>query len=106
MKPATPIESKAYWEHHIQQLNVSGLSRKQYCAKHGVIYDRFPYWIKKLSLPASTIKPSSQQTLVAVKVLPKTFTTNTPLCTLHFQNATVLHIYSTDALDLLLTRMS
>ncbi len=55
------IESKElFWQQHLENFKASGMSRKKYCLDNKLNYDRFSYWIKRLSLAATP--PSSTAT--------------------------------------------
>jgi len=43
------IEGQAFWQSHIDQYQQAKLSRKAYCRKHKLNYNRFQYWFHKLS---------------------------------------------------------
>jgi len=36
-----------HWQAHIQALKKSGLSRAEYCRRHGLSYDAMTYWLRK-----------------------------------------------------------
>ncbi|MCM4161269.1 IS66 family insertion sequence hypothetical protein, partial [Antarcticibacterium sp. W02-3] len=41
------MDKQAYMFELIQEWEVSGLSKKDFCQKHGIIRSNFYYWIKK-----------------------------------------------------------
>jgi hypothetical protein len=90
------IEDEVYWNHHIDQHKVSGLSKKKYCDLNSINFNRFNYCIRK-----NREKPSS---LVAVKVKPseKYLKQATTLCTLNFGNGSYLQIHDVQALSIIL----
>jgi hypothetical protein len=104
-----PQETEGYWKQQQTAWLVSGLSRKQYCRKQGINYDRFQYWLKKLS-PQSGAAQSAKNTPVSnASLLPVTVSQtkqNTPpippLCTLHLSNGHHLAIHHERALLILL----
>lgn len=55
------IENKEFWEKELEKLKTSGLSRSQYCRENGINYERFGYWIKRLSSPLPTFVPIKVQ---------------------------------------------
>ena len=107
-KKHNPRETEGYWKQQQTAWLVSGLSRKQYCRKQGVNYDRFQYWLKKLS-PQQGMAQSAKNTPVNnASLLPVTVsqtkqnTLPIPLCTLHLNNGHHLTIHHERALSLLL----
>jgi hypothetical protein len=104
-----PQENEEYWKQHQSGFLASGLSRKKYCHKHGVHYNRFNYWFKKL-LPHQGVAPSSEKELPEKNnlLLPvhlrhtKGETLSTSLCTLNLKNGHSLIIHHERALSLLL----
>ena len=55
MSPA--IENKEFWQEQLVKLKASGLSRSQYCRDNGINYDRFGYWLRRLSPVPSEFVP-------------------------------------------------
>jgi hypothetical protein len=103
-----PEENEEYWKQHQSRFLVSGLSRKKYCLKHEVNYDRFNYWFKKL-LPhqegTPSVKGSSGENSLLLPVRlsqPKSETLSVLLCTVNFKNGHHLVIHHERALSLLL----
>jgi hypothetical protein len=93
-----PSEDEKFWEAHAQALKSSGLSRKAYCRQHNVNYDRFGYWLPKIS-----VQPSS---LVAVKLKPVSIpSTKDVLCTLSTNKGWHLSIHDVWALSLVLEKL-
>jgi hypothetical protein len=91
------IESKEFWEQHIEKQKSSGLSRSQYCSEYGINYHRFGYWLKKL-LPSSS-------GFVPVKIQTPAITTNhATLCTVELRGH-VLKIHDLTALSFILGRL-
>jgi hypothetical protein len=108
-----PEENEAYWKQHQFGFLASGFSRRKYCQKHEVNYDRFNYWFKKLSshqegLPAPKKESSEKNSLFLPVHLtqPKAETLSTslstPLCTVNFKNGHSLMIHHERAFSLLL----
>ena len=47
-------EKRAIWEKRISEQEASGLARKPWCARHGIQYTTFRYWLEKTGkLPAA-----------------------------------------------------
>lgn len=103
-----PEENEGYWKQHRSGFLASGLSRKRYCREHGVNYDRFHYWFKKLSPPEGAAQsgkesPEKNGLLLPVRLGPvKSDALSQPLCTLHLKNGHHLVIHSEHGLSLLL----
>ncbi|MGE0207412.1 MAG: hypothetical protein AB7R69_06205 [Candidatus Babeliales bacterium] len=87
-KPVT--EDINFWQHHIEALQSSGLSRAKYCKHYEVNYDRFGYWLKRLS-------PSLVNTLIPIQLTSTSHelktSVNDTLCTLQFKNGHCLQIH-------------
>jgi hypothetical protein len=91
------IERKEYWQGQLDRLKESGLSRSQYCRDNSINYDRFGYWLKKLSPASPTFVPVKMQT-------PEISITQFLLCTIELRGH-VLQIHDASALSILLDRM-
>ena len=89
-KTTEDIETIDFWKQHLDSLKNSGLSRKQYCKQHSVNYDRFGYWIKRLTKSTEAKKSFIPVTIKSIheELSP------TVLCTLNLVNGTHLQIYS------------
>ena len=68
--PTTPQEKRAYWQHHIDQWQQSGLSQIEYCRRNRIKKHQWGYWKKRLTTPKSpamlvpvTIHPHSASCL-------------------------------------------
>lgn len=44
--------SRHHWEAHIRAQQESGLSRAEYCRRHGLSYHALTYWQRKLPRPS------------------------------------------------------
>jgi hypothetical protein len=103
-----PEENEGYWKQHQSAFLGSGLSRKRYCREHGVNYDRFNYWFKKLSPHQEIEQPQKDSPMKKSLLLPvnlsqaKPDSPMTPLCTLDLKNGHNLVIHHERALSLLL----
>ncbi|HHD63892.1 MAG TPA: hypothetical protein ENK96_05930 [Desulfobulbaceae bacterium] len=56
---AKPISGKkdskqVFWKAHISAMDRSGLSLAEYCRRHGLSYNAFRYWRRKLGKGAGT----------------------------------------------------
>ncbi|MGJ0430036.1 IS66 family insertion sequence element accessory protein TnpA [Methylobacter sp.] len=109
--PRYVAEDNAFWQRHITAFSVSGMKRNAYCKMHDVNYDRFCYWIKRLTDgTAKKIKRRVAASLPSVPLLPVQLKPRsvpdevTPLCTVNFKNGSVLHIHQERALAVLLER--
>jgi hypothetical protein len=61
-------QREAHWREHVGAWRASGLSRKAYCAAHGLSIDSLGYWQQRLSSAQPTVRASrsaAQLTLVA-----------------------------------------
>jgi len=47
----------AAWQQHIKSHQESGLSRPEYCRKHGLKLHQFTYQIQRLQKPSNAAKP-------------------------------------------------
>jgi len=93
----TIIESKEFWQGQLERLKSSGLSRSQYCRENGTSYDRFGYWIKKLSLTSPTFVPVKLQAPEPLAVQPI-------LCTIDLHGH-ILKIHDASVLTILFERL-
>jgi len=91
-------ETEEFWKQQIEKLKTSGLSRARYCREHSINYDRFGYWITRLSPTPSTFLPVKVQTA-------KSSPCHTTLCTLELRGH-VIKIHDLLALSCILDRMS
>jgi hypothetical protein len=92
------IERKEFWKKELEKLTASGLSRSQYCRENGIDYERFGYWIKKLSSPSPEFIP--------VKVHTSEVTNpNATLCTIELRGH-IIKIHDILALQFILERLS
>lgn len=97
-------EDKRYWERHIKEQRVSGISRASYCRINRVNYNRFAYWIRnmKSSLPSTAVIPI----LVKPEINDEAITNGSRiLCTLKFRNGVTVSVHDREALCLLLKEM-
>jgi hypothetical protein len=96
---STIRENEAFWTKELEKLKSSGLPRSQYCRENGVNYDRFGYWIKRLSTASPTFIP--------VKVQEEAPVTSSlvSLCTLELRGC-VLKIHDFSALSFVLERLT
>lgn len=90
-------EDSAYWQQHFQQFANSNLTRKAYCRKNKINYDRFQYWYKKYKVANEN---------ASVKAIPVTLKAVAPnqltLCTLACSNGALLRVHDTKALQYIL----
>ena len=92
------IEGKEFWEHQLEKFKASSLTRSQFCRENGINYDRFGYWIKRLSHTPSEFVP--------VKLQSPTRTTSYPiLCTIEFHSH-IVKIHELSALSFFLERLA
>ena len=92
------IEGKEFWQQQLEKLKTSGLSRSQYCRQSGINYDRFGYWLKRLSPVTSEFIPVKLQTSEATAP-------HATLCTIELRGY-VLKIHDLSALSLMLERLA
>lgn len=103
-----PEGNEEYWQKHRSGFLASGLSRNMYCKKHGVNYDHFHYWFRKLSphqeaAQSGKESPGKNGFLLPVHLSQeKQNSLSTPLCTLNLKNGHHLVIHHERALSLLL----
>ena len=96
---STIIESKEFWEQHIEKFKASGASQVQYCRDNKLNYPRFSYWFRKQS-------PNSPSVFVPIKIKPTEIAAlHEPLCTLEFRGH-LLKIHALSALSMILDRMA
>jgi len=95
---STAIETKEFWERQLEQLTASGLSRSQYCRENNINYDRFGYWLKKLSPVVSKFVPVKLQA-------PELALPHSALCTLELRGH-ILKIHDLSALSFVLERLA
>lgn len=105
-KKVTSIESEAYWKKHIAQLAVSNITRKEYCERYGVNYDRLGYWLGRLKKPTIAASPSLIEVKLQSTALPSIPENKMPLplCSLELKDGRMLHLHHEQALLLLLER--
>jgi hypothetical protein len=97
-KMSAVIEDKEFWHDQLEKLKISGLSRFQYCRENDINYDRFGYWIKKLSPAISKFIPVKLQTSeVTVKYAT--------LCTIELRGH-ILKIHDLSVFSLILERLA
>lgn len=93
------IESKEFWEQQLKRFKESGLTRSQYCRDNNINYDRFGYWLKRLS-------PAELSTFVPVKLrTPEPTSSHLVLCTLELRGH-ILKIHDRSALSFILERLT
>lgn len=95
---STIIEDEEFWKQEIDKLKTSGLSRSQYCRDNGINYDRFGYWLKKLSPTSSKFVPVKLQA-------PQSPMMYATLCTIEFRGH-ILKIHDLSALSLVIERLA
>jgi hypothetical protein len=92
------IEGRDFWQHQLESLNTSGLTRSQYCRENNINYDRFGYWLKRLSPVSSEFVP--------VKLhAPELPSPHSALCTLELRGH-ILNIHDLSALSFVLERLA
>lgn len=87
-------ETASYWQRHAEMLRTSGISRAEYCRQQGVHYERFNYWISKLS-------PPTQSNLVPVRVV-SAHTEEPVLASVVLKNGQLLRLHRIEALAAIL----
>ena len=92
------IEGKDFWQQQLENLKTSGLTRSQYCRENNINYDRFGYWLKKLSPVSSEFVPVRLQA-------PELPSPNTAICTLELRGH-ILIIHNLSALSFVLERLA
>lgn len=92
------IERNEYWQEQLDRLKASGLSRSQYCRDNSINYDRFGYWLKKLSPASPTFVPVKMQ-------MSEISITQSLLCTIELRGH-VLKIHDASVLSILLDRLA
>lgn len=102
-----PEETEGYWKQQQSAFLASGLSRKRYCREHEVNYDRFSYWLRKLSSHQRAVQSGKESALKNGSLLPvqisqeKQDTSPTTLCTLNLKNGHSLIIHTVEVIMLL-----
>ena len=66
--------TKSQSQEFLREQEASGLTLPNYCKKHGLPYDRFVYWRRKLQGPARTHRRQTLQPGVFVPVVVKSET--------------------------------
>ena len=92
------IESKEFWDQHIEKHKASGLSRSQYCREYDINYHRFGYWLRRLLPSTSGFVPVQIQTSAVT-------TNNAALSTLELRGH-ILKIHDMTALSFILGRLA
>jgi len=92
------IEGKEFWQQQLKKLKTSGFSRSQYCREKGINYDRFGYWLKRLSPASSEFIPVNLQT-------PAVAAAHATLCTIELSGY-ALKIHDLSALSFMLERLA
>lgn len=91
------IESQSFWQQHIEKLKASGLPRTQYCRDNELNYDRFGYWLNKLT---------QESCFIPVKLkLPENKLTQPTLYTVELRNC-VIKIHDISTLSFVLNRLA
>lgn len=105
------LEDENFWQQHQTAFSASGTTRKAYCRSHQINYDRFGYWIKRLSTKSMAAATQDNLTLPQVTGLlpvklkiPTRQDDSNVLCTINLRNGHVLHINDERALSLILGR--
>jgi hypothetical protein len=92
------IEGKDFWQQQLENLKTSGLTRSQYCRENNINYDRFGYWLKRLSSASSEFVP--------VKLhAPEPASPHSALCTLELRGH-ILKIHDFSALSFVIERFA
>jgi hypothetical protein len=106
-------EDENFWRQHIATFSEGRVSRRNYCKKNGINYDRFNYWIRKLSPTINLMKPQPANLEITppkllpvqLKSLPESKDQALPvLGTLNLKNGAKLHIHHEQALSLILEK--
>jgi hypothetical protein len=92
------IENEAFWKHHAESHQASGLTRKNYCRLNKVHYARFCYWSRKSSKKSSS--------LIAVKLKDDASIRQITVCTLTLSNGCSLQIHDQQTLFAILEKWS
>ena len=95
-----PIEDDLFWQNHEQQLAESRLSRRAYCQKHGVNYDRFQYHRKKLAT-----RQTERCIPIKMKERQKKEKSQSCLCVIELKKGDRIVIYDTKVLSELFERI-
>ena len=99
---AAPVEDEAFWRRHIELQKKSGLTRASYSRQNGLNYDRFGYWLSKCNR-----SHQKQTKLISIKLENATEpTTRVVLCTLDLRGGRSLKVYDTQALSIILDKLS
>jgi hypothetical protein len=111
-------EDQQFWQIHLSAFASSGVSRRAYCRKHGVNYDRFTYWKNRIEICPDNDKPTqaskkcsapSPSALLPVQ-LKSAIQPSLPqddmaiLGSLHLKNGSVLRIHDAHAFNIILER--
>lgn len=96
-------EDESYWKNHLSRFRLSGLSRKEYCRQNGIGYDRFGYWMDKLTAPQEQV--SSKQ-LLPVQIKPEQKVSDSgSLFSVVLKNGCILQIHNSEALSIILEKL-
>ena len=106
-------EDEHYWRHHLSGFSCSKQTKKQYCKENGVAYDRFFYWIRKLSIPTIQQSPNKKNPaekmpqLLPVQLNQKDHETQSAaLCILTLKNGCTLHIHDQQSLSFIIEKLA
>jgi hypothetical protein len=97
-------EDESYWSNQLLSFRASLLTRKGYCRQNGINYDRFTYWIGKLTTQQA--QAASKQ-LLPIQLKPE-FKKPEPvsLFSLIFKSGCILQVHNAEALSIILEKMA
>jgi hypothetical protein len=100
-------EGENFWQKHIKDFELSGLTQAGYCRKKEINSKRFSYWKKKLSVKQKDDASLNGLPLLAVKIREDVDEKRCGvlgLCSLDFGNGWVLQIHDPRVVELILSR--
>lgn len=94
-----------FWRKHISVFPDSGLSKTAYCKKNAINYNRFFYWIRKVSSKDNKKHASLTTPLIPVQLKPVPDSIKHSIhCGISLKNGAVLHIYDRQSLLIILEK--
>jgi hypothetical protein len=111
-------EDENFWRKHVVAFPGSGLTKAAYCRENAINYDRFFYWIKKISSPQKILskkissKDNKNHTVVMTPLLPVQLKKEPDSikhsihCSISLKNGSTLHIHDQQSLLIILEKWS
>ena len=108
-------EDESFWRKHVTAFSESDLIKSVYCRENGINYNRFFYWVNKISSPQKILskKISRKNNLSAVVSLLPVQLKQTPdsakhsvHCSISLKNGATLRIHDQASLLIILEKWS